>query len=69
MRGSRLYLKLKKAVAERIGIEFEVVERTVLSGKDRPLLTVSLSSIHAVTTRKNGRSWLIKFRRKKMLIV
>jgi methylenetetrahydrofolate dehydrogenase (NADP+)/methenyltetrahydrofolate cyclohydrolase len=31
--GGRLYLKLKKATAERVGIDFEVIERTVLSGK------------------------------------
>jgi len=31
--GSRLYLKLKKAAAKRIGIEMKVIKRTVLSAK------------------------------------
>ncbi|MBI2309365.1 bifunctional 5,10-methylenetetrahydrofolate dehydrogenase/5,10-methenyltetrahydrofolate cyclohydrolase [Candidatus Collierbacteria bacterium] len=37
--GSRLYLKLKRKAAERLGIEFEVIKRPGLSGKGLAFLT------------------------------
>ena len=64
--GSRLYLKLKKAAAERIGIRFQISDfRFQIS----PTLTESLSNILPDTTNKNGRNWLTKSRRKKTLTV
>lgn len=35
---SQLYLKLKRAAAERIGIEFQIVKRTVLDGQGQSLI-------------------------------